>query len=196
MPKSIRTRVLAASGIAAFAFAVTACGPTGTDAQDNTPSSQPSSQQPAAQQSSQPASGSALVAAKSPSFDAYVTDGQGRTLYRFDKDTAHPSVSNCAGDCAVKWPAATAGDSVSLRGIDKSLVSTITRADGSKQLTLAGWPLYRFAKDTKPGDTKGQGVGGTWFVSSPQGRKAQEKAASADPNSVGNYSGSGAGSGY
>jgi predicted lipoprotein with Yx(FWY)xxD motif len=33
-----------------------------------------------------------------------VVDGQGFTLYRFDKDSAKPPTSNCSGDCASKWP--------------------------------------------------------------------------------------------
>lgn len=198
MSKSIRTsriRLFAASGIAVLALAVTACGPTDSDAsgaqdQPSTPpaTSQPGSQQPAGQPAAQqPAPTGALIAAKTPSFAAMVTDDQGRTLYRFDKDTAHPSASNCSGDCAVKWPPALAKDSVTVTGIDKSLVSTVTRADGSKQLTLGGWPLYRFAKDTKAGDTLGQGVGGTWFVSSPQGKKAASSAGTSTGGDTSGY---------
>ena len=44
---------------------------------------------------------------------------------------------------------------------------TVTRADGSAQLTYNGRPLYFYIKDTNPGDTKGQGVGGVWYVAKP-----------------------------
>jgi len=111
-----------------------------------------------------------------------VTDGNGRTLYRFDKDSAKPPVSNCNGDCAAKWPPVIATtDAVSLQGVDQSLVGLVTRQDGSKQVTLAGWPLYLFAQDTAPGDAKGQGVGGTWFAATPQGKKAAAQPAAAPP---------------
>ncbi|MFD0447742.1 hypothetical protein ACFQ10_43930 [Streptomyces indonesiensis] len=50
-------------------------------------------------------------------------------------------------------------------------MGSVTRADGTKQLTLAGWPVYRFAGDNKPGDTKGQGVGGTWNALAPDGKR-------------------------
>jgi predicted lipoprotein with Yx(FWY)xxD motif len=56
-------------------------------------------------------------------------------------------------------------------GIDASKLTTLARADGSTQLQIAGHPLYRFAGDTKPGDTKGEGVINKWYASSPDGDK-------------------------
>ncbi|MGW7370231.1 SCO0930 family lipoprotein [Streptomyces sp. NPDC054841] len=101
-----------------------------------------------------------------------LTDSEGFTLYRFDKDTASPPKSNCEGDCAKAWPVVAAGDVTPAPGTDASLIGEVTRADGSKQLTIGGWPMYRYAKDTKAGDANGQGVGGTWFASAPDGKKA------------------------
>ncbi|WP_329126501.1 SCO0930 family lipoprotein [Streptomyces sp. NBC_01465] len=101
-----------------------------------------------------------------------VTDSAGFTLYRFDKDTASPPKSNCDGDCAKVWPPVPAGSVTAAAGTDASVIGEVVRTDGSKQLTLGGWPMYRFAKDTKPGDANGQGVGGTWFASAPDGKKA------------------------
>ncbi|MCW2943206.1 MAG: putative lipoprotein [Actinomycetia bacterium] len=101
-----------------------------------------------------------------------VVDGKGWTLYRFDKDTANPPASNCNGACATAWPPAPATGNVTLTGVDRSLVGSVKRADGTSQLTLGGWPLYRYAKDATPGDTNGQGVGGTWFAATPAGKKA------------------------
>ncbi|MFI2372736.1 SCO0930 family lipoprotein [Streptomyces sp. NPDC018833] len=101
-----------------------------------------------------------------------VTDSEGFTLYRFDKDTAKPPKSNCEGDCAKAWPVVAAGGATAAPGVDPSLIGEVTRADGSKQLTIDGWPMYRYAKDTKAGDVNGQGVGGTWYASAPDGKKA------------------------
>ncbi|MFF3457092.1 SCO0930 family lipoprotein [Streptomyces sp. NPDC002730] len=114
-----------------------------------------------------------------------VTDSAGFTLYRFDKDTASPPKSNCEAECAKAWPAVSAGGASAAPGTDASLIGEVTRADGSKQLTIGGWPMYRYAKDAKPGDAKGQGVGGTWFASAPDGKKA-----------LGGGEGAGSGSGY
>ncbi|PKV89084.1 SCO0930 family lipoprotein [Streptomyces sp. TLI_146] len=108
-----------------------------------------------------------------------VTDSAGFTLYRFDKDTASPPKSNCDGDCAKLWPAVPAGSVTAAPGTDASLIGEVTRTDGSKQLTLAGWPMYRYTKDTKPGDATGEGVGGTWHASAPDGKKATPSADSA-----------------
>ncbi|AWK12349.1 hypothetical protein SSP531S_42280 [Streptomyces spongiicola] len=101
-----------------------------------------------------------------------LTDGEGMTLYRFDKDSVDPVASNCNGECATAWPVVAAGDVTPAPGTDASLIGSVTRADGTKQLTVGGWPMYRYAKDAKPGDANGQGVGGTWFASAPDGEKA------------------------
>jgi predicted lipoprotein with Yx(FWY)xxD motif len=95
-----------------------------------------------------------------------------QVLYRFDSDKNSPSKSNCDGDCAKVWPAAlTTAGKPTLKGVDSKLVGTVTRADGSKQLTLKGWPLYTYIGDTKPHAWKGQNVAGKWFVIQPDGAK-------------------------
>ncbi|MFG3146100.1 SCO0930 family lipoprotein [Streptomyces sp. NPDC048243] len=113
-----------------------------------------------------------LAVTESTKLGKVLTDGAGMTLYRFDKDTAEPPKSSCDGACATAWPPVPADGAEAAAGVDKSLLGEVTRADGTKQLTVAGWPMYRFAKDTKAGDTNGQGVGGTWYVSAPNGKKA------------------------
>ncbi|MFG2883591.1 SCO0930 family lipoprotein [Streptomyces sp. NPDC048297] len=113
-----------------------------------------------------------LTVAANPDLGNVLTDGSGLTLYRFDKDTANPPTSNCAGDCATTWPPVPAGDATAGAGIDKALLGEITRADGTKQLTVGGWPAYRYVKDVNSGDVNGQGVGGTWFALAPNGKKA------------------------
>ena len=55
-------------------------------------------------------------------------------------------------------------------GNDRSSVAVTTRADGSAQLTLGGWPLYTFSGDARPGDRNGQGSGGVWFVIGADGQ--------------------------
>ncbi|MFD3993158.1 SCO0930 family lipoprotein [Streptomyces sp. NPDC058548] len=105
-----------------------------------------------------------------------VADAAGFTLYRFDKDTANPSSSACAGDCAKTWPPVPA-PATKPGGVDAAKIGSVKRADGTEQLTIAGWPVYRFVKDTAPGQTNGQGVGGTWFAVTPDGKKAGGKEA-------------------
>ncbi|MFC8224910.1 SCO0930 family lipoprotein [Streptomyces sp. NPDC057287] len=105
-----------------------------------------------------------------------LTDSEGFTLYRFDKDTAEPPASNCEGDCAKAWPAVPAENATAAAGTEASLIGEVTRTDGTKQLTVAGWPMYRYAQDAAPGDAKGQGVGNTWFAAAPDGKKAAVNA--------------------
>jgi predicted lipoprotein with Yx(FWY)xxD motif len=112
-----------------------------------------------------------LKAASIPKMGKVVTDQKGWVLYRFDKDTAKPPKSNCEDKCAQVWPPAITDGNPELIGVDSAVVGTTTRADGSKQITLAGWPVYRYIGDTKPGAWKGQNVGGVWFVVAPDGKK-------------------------
>jgi predicted lipoprotein with Yx(FWY)xxD motif len=119
-----------------------------------------------------------------------VTNGTGFVLYRFDNDTAHPSKSNCYGACAVKWPPVTVvpGSHIFVNGVPTSEVGLVKRDDGTMQVTIGGWPIYRFSGDTAPGQTNGEGVGGTWFGVQPDGGKALPPAGS----STGNNSAGGA----
>ena len=92
-----------------------------------------------------------------------LTNSAGMTLYVFDKDAAGSGKSACNGDCATNWPPlmAAAGDKAS------GDYSIITRDDGSRQWAYKGKPLYRWAKDQKPGDTTGDGVKNVWHTARP-----------------------------
>jgi predicted lipoprotein with Yx(FWY)xxD motif len=101
-----------------------------------------------------------------------VTDAKGMTLYLFKRDVG--TTSNCYGQCATNWPPLILDPSARLiagKGLDSSLLGTTQRTDGSMQVTYNGHPLYHYFKDTKPGDTVGQGVGTIWFVVSPSGQQ-------------------------
>ncbi|HXA29012.1 MAG TPA: hypothetical protein VN193_09735 [Candidatus Angelobacter sp.] len=113
----------------------------------------------------------ATVAVSASSLGQILTDDKGRTLYLFEKDTA--TMSACAGACASAWPPFTSGAApIAGSGATASVLTTVTRGDGSKQVTYNGHPLYYYAGDQKPGDTSGQNLdqfGGSWYVLSPAG---------------------------
>ena len=102
-----------------------------------------------------------------------VVDGRGRSLYLFEKDSR--SRSACSGLCATYWPPLlTSGKPVAIKGASAALVGSIRRADGSRQVTYAGHPLYFFAGDAKRGQTNGEGLkdfGAGWYVVAPSGKK-------------------------
>lgn len=153
-------------GVAVLGLAgLTACGGSNDS---NSGSSGPAASRAAG-------AGAKLATADVGDLGKVVVDGNGRTVYIFDKDTS--GKSNCEGDCLVKWLVVAAGDGTpQLDGIDASQVSTITRSDGSKQLAIGGLPLYLFASDAKAGDAKGQAVGGVWWVVGADGKKITTQA--------------------
>jgi predicted lipoprotein with Yx(FWY)xxD motif len=106
-----------------------------------------------------------------------LVDSQGRTLYLFRKDSGKKS--SCVGTCATFWPPLQVGGKPAAgSGAHASMVATITRSGGKRQVTYNGHPLYRFAKDKKPGDTKGEGLtafGARWFAVSPAGKQVSPR---------------------
>jgi predicted lipoprotein with Yx(FWY)xxD motif len=98
------------------------------------------------------------------SLGSYLTGPNGMTLYVFSADTS--GVSNCTAKCAAAWPPLTAAAGTAITGPTGATgtFSLIARADGTMQVAYNGMPLYYFASDSAAGDTKGQGVGGKWFV--------------------------------
>jgi predicted lipoprotein with Yx(FWY)xxD motif len=139
------------------------------------PPAAPAPEQPSTAPSTLPtpaAQPNALIARTIPKMGQVVTDSKGHVLYRFDLDRAEPTPrSNCTGKCLTAWPAVVTSGNPNLVGVDPAIVGTVTRADGRKQLTIDGWPVYWFAKDPKPGAWRGQGVNGTWWVISPSGKR-------------------------
>jgi len=120
--------------------------------------------------SSSPA-GPVTVMARSGGMGMYLTDGQGTSLYLFVADTS--GTSTCTGACAAAWPPlTTTGMPQAGSGVTASKLGTVTRADGTKQVTYDNHPLYSFTSDKAAGDVKGQGVnafGALWWLVSPGG---------------------------
>jgi predicted lipoprotein with Yx(FWY)xxD motif len=111
-------------------------------------------------------------------FGPILVDGEGMSLYVFMNDTQDSGTSTCTDDCAGVWPPLTVGGApVAGEGVDATLLGTITRDDGSLQVTYNGWPLYLYTGDTAAGDTSGQGVTdefGLWQLISPTGEPIQQ----------------------
>ena len=126
-----------------------------------------------------PVTGEATVnVSESTDFGPILVDGNGMALYAFMNDTQDSGTSACTGDCAVEWPPLLSqGSPAAGTGVDAALLGTITRDDGTLQVTYNGHPVYLFHEDMAAGDTNGQGVTdefGQWFLLSPAGETIQQ----------------------
>jgi predicted lipoprotein with Yx(FWY)xxD motif len=213
----VRRITVAAAGGVSLALALTACNggggaygggtkanaaPTDNGGYGASPSQDPSTPTDApsdGQSAPAPAGNWTKVAvADNATLGKVVVDGKGWVLYRFNGDTASPAASHCAGACAKLWPPEKWTGKVKGTGFAGAgaVWGKIKRADGTWQLTLNGWPLYRYAKDAQPGDTNGEGVGGKWYASTPQGKKAMAGSGSGTGSGGSGSSGSGTGYGW
>lgn len=166
-------RLRFATGMAGVALAVLLTGCAGSPGTGTTEEPSNDTSESAAPEE---AEGTALAVADSD-LGEIVVDGEGMTLYMFDKDSQGSGSSTCEGQCATNWPPlnteATSADDIGVEDVTGE-VGTITGVDGKTQVTLNGWPLYYFAADKAAGDTTGQGVGGIWWVLSPEGERIAE----------------------
>lgn len=102
-----------------------------------------------------------------------LADAEGRTLYRFDKDSAWPMKFGCLDACLDTWKPAAPVDRAKVSGIPAELVGSVKRPDGSEQLTIDCWPIYSFTGDKAPGDVNGHNKQGLWFAVTGTGKKAK-----------------------
>jgi predicted lipoprotein with Yx(FWY)xxD motif len=121
---------------------------------------------------------SSTVAVRDTAFGKILVDSSGRTLYEFERDKGR---SACSSACAKAWPPLVAHGRVSAgSGVTSRLLSTTPRPDGTREVTYAGHPLYRFSGDRGAGDVNGEGsdaFGAEWYVLNAAGRKVEKKAA-------------------
>ena len=154
-------------GVAAVAVLAAACSSGGASSS----STGAAASSPASGAAASGSSGATVITTATSSAGTVLTDGSGRAVYLWVKDTG--DTSNCTGACAGAWPPVTTTGTVTASGgASASDLSTITRSDGSKQVTYDGHPLYYFSGDSGPGTASGQGsdgFGAKWWLVSPGG---------------------------
>ena len=121
--------------------------------------------------------GSGVVSvANNPKLGSILVDSKGDTLYYFEKDKGGKSA--CYGACATVWPPYTAsGTPKGEKGAQASKLGTSKRSDGTTQVTYAGFPLYTYQGDSKPGDTNGNDFkqfGAEWYALTPAGKHPED----------------------
>ena len=146
----------------ASALLATACGSAATASPGSAP---------AAGSSASASATETVITTHAGSAGAFLTDGSGRTVYLWAKDPTN--MSECSGACAQAWPPVPAtGTLTATGGVQASDLGTITRSDGTKQVTYDGHPLYYFVGDSAAGQTNGQGsdnFGAKWWLVAPSG---------------------------
>lgn len=120
-----------------------------------------------------------VKAADNPTLGKIVVNSSGLTLYHNKLETHGKIV--CTGSCATTWPPLLTSKKGKLKagpGVNASRLGRIKRPDGHYQVTYYGEPLYRFAGDSKAGETKGEGLGGVWFALHTSGKIAKASSTS------------------
>ena len=157
----------AAAGLGSLALLLTACGgSSGSSGSSNptaTSAAQPGGQATSAALSNVPPPGSTVLHVQKSSIGWVLAVANGQVVYAYDKDPKGGTPA-CTGSCAQIWLPVMGGNPVASPA-DKGLgtLGTVATANGAKQVTYNGSPLYTF-KGAKPLATKGNGIGGVWHV--------------------------------
>ena len=167
-PARLATGVGGAVGVALL---VAACSSGGSSSSAAPAASSPAAAGASSAAASGGGSGSTVITTATSSGNTFLTDGSGRAVYLWVKDTG--STSNCTGACAGAWPPVMATGTVTAAGSAKSSdLGTTTRSDGTKQVTYDGHPLYYYVGDPGAGTATGQGsdgFGAKWWLVAPSG---------------------------
>ncbi|HEX2990291.1 MAG TPA: hypothetical protein VHO49_06410 [Anaerolineales bacterium] len=116
--------------------------------------------------------GTEVRATLNDTYGPILVDGDGNALYIFTRDTQNGDSSACTDEeCITEWPPLTTeGEPTAGAGAIQNLLGTITREDGTQQVTYNGWPLYLYSG----GSTSGHGADREWFLVSPSGKAVEE----------------------
>jgi predicted lipoprotein with Yx(FWY)xxD motif len=159
----------AAAGLGSVVLLLTACGgSSGSSGSSNTSSSTATTTTqatPGGQASSTalgPPKGSVVLVVQKSAVGYVLAEANGQVVYIYDKDTKG-GTPTCTGSCAAIWPPLTGNPVASPATTGLGTLGTVSDANGAKQATYNGKPLYTF-KGAKPLSVKGNGVGGVWHV--------------------------------
>lgn len=141
--------------------------PATTSAETSASSSMTAS--PSSSSTSSTSSSDVTLKTMETSLGEIIVAGNGMTVYYFTKDTKDSGISACVDNCLKQWPPVLVEDEPKFEGITAK-IGTIDAADGKKQVTVDGMPVYYWYKDTKAGDVSGQDVGKVWYVVAPDGK--------------------------
>jgi predicted lipoprotein with Yx(FWY)xxD motif len=186
---------LAVVSLGLMGLALAACGSTSSNTSSSSNSTKSSN-------ASTISTGATVATSGSSGYGTILSSKAGQTYYVFSADTKNKS--NCTGSCAKTWPPVIGSAPTISGGASSTLVGSLARANGQKQVTYDGHPLYTFSGDSGHHQTAGEGInafGGYWYVISPAGKpitssgKGSTYASSTSSSKGSSSSGSGSGSG-
>ena len=159
----------------AAALALAACGDDDAPSASDQRAADRPDPQPAAEPAAQPAAkvrkGTRIHVGDSQ-FGTMLFGPRDQAIYLFERDSKGKTV--CYGQCARAWPPVlTKGKPRAAKGVRKSLLGTVRRRNGKRQVTYAGKPLYYYAHEG-PGQVLCHNVnlnGGFWWVVAPNGKR-------------------------
>ena len=153
----------AAAGLGSLVLLLTACGGSSGSSSTSTPPAT-SATQAAGQPSTgvTPVKGSTVLIVQKSALGFVLALSNGQVVYTYAKDSKGGTPA-CTGSCASLWPPVTGIPVASPGATGLATLGTVAAANGAKQITYDGMPLYTF-KGAKPLYTKGDGVGGVWHV--------------------------------
>ena len=163
-------------GLAAAVLALGGCGegdePDEGAAANRQPASEDNASATSTARAPAPTAEGAVITLRDSEFGTMLFDSKKQAIYVFERDPAGRTV--CYGECAKAWPPVlTEGAPVAGKGVRGSLLGTIERRDGTRQVTYAGKPLYLYAHEG-PGEVRCHNVdlnGGLWWVVGPDGKR-------------------------
>ncbi|HXB15677.1 MAG TPA: hypothetical protein VNV44_08010 [Solirubrobacteraceae bacterium] len=132
----------------------------------------------------------------SSSLGTILVNASGMTLYHLSGETSGKFICTSSG-CTAVWHPLTVSTGTTPSGQVSSL-GVVKRPDGTTQVTYKGEPLYTFASDQHPGETKGQGFKdvGTWTVITTSGAAPATSSAPATTSTQSETSSGGGGGAY
>jgi predicted lipoprotein with Yx(FWY)xxD motif len=148
------------------AFLIAGCGAGSSAGSGSSSTAKATTTVPAAEPPPNAEEGTVFVSLGSAAgLGQVLVDSEGHTLYAFSGDGE--GTPTCEGACAKAWPPLLVeqGEPEPSNGAGASRLGTVKRADGTRQVTYAGHPLYSFSGDRSPGQANGNGstaFGGTW----------------------------------
>ncbi len=166
-------RRLAQIGIAAAALAGAGCGDDESGSAGGSTSVASSDDKTTLASHAGPPGTGTTIKASASQYGKVLFSKSNRAIYYFDKESTR--TPKCYGSCAKAWPPVlTSGKPQAGGAVKSALLGTTRRANGKKQVTYAGHPLYFYVTDPR-GEVECHNIeefGGLWLAVKPSGNPA------------------------